>query len=104
MSTTCPLHFCMNSSDTDCQVQRILWRTSQCSMNRVGRPPHARGYDPSVTNSSILQVDLDDVETFTREFLEELQFGQGVALTRASANDLYMAMARTVRQHLMSRW
>ncbi len=73
-------------------------------MNRVGRPPHARGYDPSVTNSSILQVDLDDVETFTREFLEELQFGQGVALTRASANDLYMAMARTVRQHLMSRW
>ncbi|HEY4990824.1 MAG TPA: glycogen/starch/alpha-glucan phosphorylase [Nakamurella sp.] len=55
-------------------------------------------------SSNILQVDLDDVESFTREFLEELQFGQGVALTRASANDLYMALARTVRQHLMSRW
>ena len=73
-------------------------------MNRAERVYQARGYDPAVTNSSLLQVDLDDVEAFTREFLEELQFGQGVALTRASANDLYMALAKTVRQHLMSRW
>ncbi len=52
----------------------------------------------------IVQVDLTDVENFTRQFLEELQFGQGVALVRATTHDLYMALARTVRQQLMSRW
>ncbi len=52
----------------------------------------------------IVQVDLTDVETFTRQFLEELQFGQGVALVRATTHDLYMALAKTVRQQLMSRW
>src|SRR5664279_1145599 len=77
----------------------------QRSGTRPNLPETSALYDPWVTASSnILQVDLDDVESFTREFLEELQFGQGVALTRASANDLYMALARTVRQHLMSRW
>jgi starch phosphorylase len=44
------------------------------------------------------------VEVFTREFLEELRFGQGVDLVRATKNDLYMALARTVRQYLMARW
>jgi len=53
---------------------------------------------------AVLQVDLIDVDRFTKEFLEELQFGQGVSLTRATTNDLYMALARTVRQQLMSRW
>jgi hypothetical protein len=53
--------------------------------------------------NTFLQVDLADVDGFTREFLEELQFGQGVTLARATPNDLYMALARTVRQ-LMSRW
>ena len=48
--------------------------------------------------------DLDDVERFTQEFLKRLQFGQGVALTRATRNDLYYALARTVRQQLMARW
>ena len=32
----------------------------------------------------IVQVDLTDVDNFTRQFLEELQFGQGVALVRAT--------------------
>ncbi len=53
---------------------------------------------------AVLHVDLTDVEHFTQEFLEELQFGQGVTLARATTNDLYMALARTVRQQLMSRW
>ncbi len=44
------------------------------------------------------------VEKFTQELLEELRFGQGVELARASTNDLYLALARTVRQYLMSRW
>src|SRR5690242_5805635 len=52
----------------------------------------------------ILQSDLDDVDRFTEEFLKRLQFGQGVGLRRASRNDLYFALARTVRQQLMSRW
>ncbi|WP_430869005.1 glycogen/starch/alpha-glucan phosphorylase [Demequina aurantiaca] len=44
------------------------------------------------------------VESFTREFLRELNFGQGVDLDRASENDKYLALARTVRHYLMERW
>ena len=44
------------------------------------------------------------VDGFVREFLRELNFGQGVDLTRASVNDQYLAMARTVRHYLMVRW
>ncbi len=44
------------------------------------------------------------VESFTREFLRELNFGQGVDLDRASANDKYLALARTVRHYLATRW
>ena len=54
--------------------------------------------------SVILPSHLDDVEQFTEEFLKRLQFGQGVGLPRASRNDLYFALARVVRQQLMSRW
>jgi len=53
---------------------------------------------------AIVQSHLDDVDRFTREFLKRLQFGQGVALTRATKNDMHFALARTVRQQLMSRW
>ena len=64
-------------------------------------------YDPCVTatkSPAILQSDLEDVGRFTEEFLKRLQFGQGVSLARATKNDLYFALARTVRQQLMSRW
>ena len=44
------------------------------------------------------------VESFTREFLREVNFGQGVDLDRASTNDKYLALARTVRAYLMTRW
>jgi starch phosphorylase len=44
------------------------------------------------------------VEAFTREFLEDLRFGQGVDLARATRNDLYFALGHTVRQYLMARW
>ncbi len=59
---------------------------------------------PEATRPAIVQSDLHDVEKFTQEFLKRLQFGQGVALARATKNDLYYALARTVRQQLMSRW
>jgi starch phosphorylase len=48
--------------------------------------------------------DLADPGNFAHEFLEELRFGQGVDLTRATSNDLYMALGRTVRRALMARW
>ncbi len=51
-----------------------------------------------------MKPDLDNVERFTQEFLKRLQFGQGVVLARATKNDLYFALARTVRQQLMARW
>ena len=41
---------------------------------------------------------------FVREFLRELNFGQGVGLSRSSVNDQYLALARTVRHYLMARW
>jgi len=44
------------------------------------------------------------VESFTREFLRELNFSQGVDLDRASDNDKYLALAKTVRHYLMTRW
>jgi len=59
---------------------------------------------PEASRPAIVQSDLNDVEKFTQEFLKRLQFGQGVALARATKNDLYYALARTVRQQLMSRW
>ncbi|WP_089800351.1 glycogen/starch/alpha-glucan phosphorylase [Cellulomonas sp. KH9] len=44
------------------------------------------------------------VDGFVKEFLRELNFGQGVTLERASVNDQYLALARTVREYLMARW
>ncbi len=44
------------------------------------------------------------VGSFTREFLRELNFSQGVDLDRASDNDKYLALAKTVRHYLMTGW
>ncbi|WP_062070635.1 glycogen/starch/alpha-glucan phosphorylase [Demequina sediminicola] len=44
------------------------------------------------------------VESFTREFLRELTFTQGISLERASVNDKYQALARTVRAYLTTDW
>ncbi len=44
------------------------------------------------------------VDGFVKQFLHELNFGQGVPLTTASINDQYLALARTVRSYLMARW
>jgi starch phosphorylase len=44
------------------------------------------------------------VEGFVREYLRELNFGQGVALSTSSVNDQYLALAKTVRHYLMARW
>ncbi len=44
------------------------------------------------------------VEGFVAAFLNELNFGQGVLLSRSTINDQYLALARTVRQYLMAGW
>ena len=44
------------------------------------------------------------VEGFVREFLRELNFGEGVALSRSTVNDQYLALAITVRHYLMAGW
>ena len=44
------------------------------------------------------------VDGFVREFLRELNFGQGAPLDRASVNHQYNALARTVRHYLMADW
>jgi starch phosphorylase len=50
------------------------------------------------------QPHLSDPDAFASEFLARLKFGQGVDMARATPNDHYMALARTVRQALMARW
>ena len=44
------------------------------------------------------------VDGFVKEFIHELNMTQGVALSRSSVNDQYLALARTVKNYLMARW
>ncbi|MET0673631.1 MAG: glycogen/starch/alpha-glucan phosphorylase [Microbacterium pygmaeum] len=44
------------------------------------------------------------VDGFVREFLNNLNYEQGVALSSSSPNDRYLALAYTVRDYLMARW
>jgi starch phosphorylase len=44
------------------------------------------------------------VESFTTEFLAELHFEQGVDLRTATTQDLYQALGRAVRRHLVEGW
>ncbi len=44
------------------------------------------------------------VDGFVKEFLRELNFGQGVSLSKSTVNDQYLALSRTVRHYLMARW
>src|SRR5664279_5939701 len=45
-----------------------------------------------------------DVDALVRSFLDNLLFIQGRPLERATVNDLYMALAHTVRDRLVERW
>jgi starch phosphorylase len=44
------------------------------------------------------------VQALARSFLDNLFFVQGRSLERATVNDLYMALAHTVRDRLVERW
>jgi starch phosphorylase len=45
-----------------------------------------------------------DVEALAQSFLDNLFFVQGRSMERATVNDLYMALAHTVRDRLVERW
>jgi len=45
-----------------------------------------------------------DVESLAQSFLDNLFFVQGRSFERATVNDLYMALAHTVRDRLVERW
>ncbi len=44
------------------------------------------------------------VDGFVRQYLRELTYSQGTTLERATTHDQYLALARTVRDYLISRW
>ncbi|MGY4644722.1 glycogen phosphorylase [Cellulomonas sp. URHB0016] len=67
-------------------------------------PPVVASVRRVTQNSEPIAIRERTVDGFTREFLRELNFGQGVDLSRASVNDQYLALARTVRHYLMVRW
>ncbi|MGO9339537.1 MAG: glycogen/starch/alpha-glucan phosphorylase [Terracidiphilus sp.] len=45
-----------------------------------------------------------DAEALAQSFLDNLFFVQGRSLERATVNDLYMALAHTVRDRIVERW
>ncbi len=62
---------------------------------------------PTATHSLALSPVMGppiSVDGFVHEFLNNLNFHQGVALSSSSANDRYLALAYTVRDYLMARW
>ena len=44
------------------------------------------------------------VDSFIKQYLRELNYGEGVSLDRSTVNHQYLALARTVRAHLMAEW
>lgn len=60
------------------------------------------GYNPVCPGSS--SATSNSVETFTHHFLAELRFGKGSDMDRASDNDFYFALARSVRRYMVMRW
>ena len=60
--------------------------------------------DPTQTTNFDLVAPSHSVEGFVNDFMRELNYGQGTSLARSSRNDQYIALARTVRHHLQSRW
>ena len=65
------------------------------------------GPEFSVANplaSGPVQSPKQTVDGFVKEFLHELNMGQGVTLSRSTVNDQYLALARSVKNYLMARW
>jgi starch phosphorylase len=65
------------------------------------KPPQER---PSQVESNKGQRTALSVEALAQSFLDNLFFVQGRSVERATVNDLYMALAHTVRDRLVERW
>jgi len=59
---------------------------------------------PSQAGSVIDRKTAMTAEALAHSFLDNLFFVQGRSLARATVNDLYMALAHTVRDRLVERW
>jgi starch phosphorylase len=66
-------------------------------------PDHTAAQQPPVEASDCHRTALG-VECLAQSFLDNLFFVQGRSLERATVNDLYMALAHTVRDRLVERW
>ena len=71
--------------------------TDPTQVGPVYRPSHPIALAP-------VTAPAHSVDGFVKEFLHELNMGQGVQLSRSTVNDQYLALARTVRHYLMARW
>jgi len=61
------------------------------------RPTHPLALAPVVAPAA-------SVDGFAKQFLQNLNFDQGVTLSNSDVNDQYLALAYTVRDYLMARW
>ncbi|MCJ1708169.1 glycogen/starch/alpha-glucan phosphorylase [Microbacterium sp. VKM Ac-2923] len=61
------------------------------------RPTHPLALAPVVAPAA-------SVDGFAKQFLQNLNFDQGVTLSNSDVNDQYLALALTVRDYLMARW
>ena len=76
--------------------------TRASGLTGVAEPPPPRRTVAGLNHD--LTAPQHTVEGFVGDFMRELNYGQGVSLVRSSVNDQYLALARTVRHHLQSRW
>ena len=71
--------------------------TADLALGPAFEPTHPLALGPVATPAY-------SVDGFIKEYLHELNTGQGVQLSRSSVNDQYLALARSVRHYLMARW
>ena len=66
--------------------------------------PDAPAVQPSQPGSQKSQRTAPGADALAQSFLDNLLFVQGRSRERATVNDLYMALAHTVRDRLVERW
>ena len=66
---------------------------STITKKNAGKKPSSKATGPG-----------NEIKNLTREFLRHLFYTQGRTLEMATPNDLYMALAHTVRNQLLERW
>lgn len=84
----------------DANLHQLHVETQEMARRNKGpahEPTHPLALTPSVPAERT-------VDGFVEEFLENLNFAQGVALPRSTVNDQYLALAMTVRRYLMTDW